>query len=107
MRQQLEELQGQLAALAAGGAGVDGAGAGGIAAPGSEAEQTPWWGAIYQGGLDRNLMLGGAGLAALLALWLVVRRRRREEEGGPAGAGPVRVGVPGAQDRKSTRLNSS
>src|SRR5690554_6217117 len=106
MRQQLEELQEQLAALAAGGAGVDGAGAGGIAAPGSEAEQTPWWGAIYQGGLDRNLMLGGAGLAALLALWLVVRRRRREEEGGPAGAGPVRVGVPGAQPSAEPRAGA-
>ncbi|WP_445004278.1 FimV/HubP family polar landmark protein [Halomonas mongoliensis] len=97
MRQQLEALQEQLAALAAGGAGADGPGAGGIAMPGSEAEETPWWGAVYQGEVDRNLMLGGAGLAALLALWLVVRRRRREEEGGGATAGTVQVGVPGAQ----------
>lgn len=97
MRQQLEALQEQLAALAAGGAGADGPGAGGIATPGSEAEETPWWGAVYQGEVDRNLMLGGAGLAALLALWLVVRRRRREEEGGGATAGAVQVGVPGAQ----------
>src|SRR5690554_7327810 len=51
-------------------------------------------------------MLGGAGLAALLALWLVVRRRRREEEGGPAGAGPVRVGVPGAQPSAEPRAGA-
>ncbi|WP_302138806.1 FimV/HubP family polar landmark protein [Halomonas alkalicola] len=97
MRDELATLREQLAALAAGGAGVDGPGAGGIAPPGGTPEERPWWGAIYQGELDRNLMLGGAGLAALLALWLAVRRRRRQE-GAPAvaGAGPVRVAVPGA-----------
>lgn len=97
MRQQLEALQEQLAALAAGGAGADGPGAGGIATPGSEAEEAPWWGAVYQGEVGRNLVLGGAGLAALLTIWLVVRRRRREEEAGGATAGAVQVGVPGAQ----------
>ncbi len=97
MRQQLEAMQEQLAALAAGGAGADGPGGGGIATPGGEAEETPWWGAVYQGEVDRNLVLGGAGLAALLALWLVVRRRRREEEGSGTTAGAVQVGVPGTQ----------
>ncbi|WP_253451249.1 FimV family protein [Halomonas sp. Y3] len=106
MRQQLEALQEQLAALAAGGAGADGPGAGGIATPGSEAEETPWWGAVYQGEVDRNLVLGGAGLAALLAIWLVVRRRRREEEAGGATAGAVRVGVPGAQPPVSPQASS-
>ncbi|AXY40771.1 FimV/HubP family polar landmark protein [Halomonas sp. JS92-SW72] len=97
MRDELAILREQLAALTAGGAGVDGPGAGGIAPPGATPEERPWWGAIYQGELDRNLMLGGAGLVALLALWLAVRRRRRQE-GTPAvaGAGPVRVTVPGA-----------
>ncbi|MBE0489487.1 MAG: hypothetical protein IBX53_10440 [Halomonas sp.] len=98
MREEMTALREQLAALAAGGAGVDGPGAGGIAPPGGQAEERPWWGAIYQGDTDRNLMLGGAGLAALLALWLAVRRRRRHEHDEPAaiGAGPVRVAVPGA-----------
>ena len=97
MRDELAVLREQLAALAAGGAGGDGPGTGGIAPPGGTAEERPWWGAIYQGELDRNLMLGGAGLAALLALWLAVRRRRRQEEApAAAGVGPVRVVVPGA-----------
>ncbi|PWV67819.1 FimV/HubP family polar landmark protein [Halomonas sp. A11-A] len=97
MRDELAILREQLAALTAGGAGVDGPGAGGIAPPGATPEERPWWGAIYQGELDRNLMLGGAGLVALLALWLAVRRHRRQE-GTPAvvGAGPVRVTLPGA-----------
>lgn len=90
MRDELAVLREQLAALAAGGAGGDGPGTGGIAPPGGTAEERPWWGAIYQGELDRNLMLGGAGLAALLALWLAVRRRRRQEEApAAAGVGPV------------------
>ncbi len=99
MRDELAAMREQLAALAAGGAGVDGPGAGGVAPPGGQPDETPWWGAIYQGDVDRNLMLGGAGLAALLALWLAVRRRRRQEDAEPAavGPGPVRVTVPGSQ----------
>ncbi|WP_373183607.1 FimV/HubP family polar landmark protein [Halomonas campaniensis] len=99
MREELAALRDQLAALGAGGSGVDGPGAGGIVAPGSEAEEAPWWGAFYQGEVDRNLMLGGAGLAALLALWLVVRRRRRHEEADASrgGFGEVRVAAPGAE----------
>lgn len=99
MRDELATMREQLAALAAGGAGVDGPGAGGVAPLGSPSDESPWWGAIYQGDVDRNLMLGGAGLAALLALWLAVRRRRRLENDEPAavGPGPVRVTVPGSQ----------
>ncbi|MGJ7461937.1 FimV/HubP family polar landmark protein [Halomonas sp. MA07-2] len=98
IRDEMAALREELAALAAGGAGVDGPGAGGVAPSGGPAEERPWWGAIYQGDVDRNLMLGGAGLAALLAMWLAVRRRRRHEDDEPAavGAGPVRVAVPGA-----------
>lgn len=82
LREEMEAMRDQLAALSAGGQGVDAAGAGGVMAPGSEPEaspQTPWWGALYQGGTDRTLMLGGAALAALLALWALVRWRRRQE----------------------------
>lgn len=98
MREELAALRDQLALLSAGGSGVDGPGAGGVVAPGSDAEDSPWWGAFYQGEVDRHLMLGGAGLAALLALWLVVRRRQRREDAGVTGGfGEVRVGAPGAE----------
>ncbi|MFO8046019.1 MAG: FimV/HubP family polar landmark protein [Halomonas sp.] len=99
MRDELATMREQLAALAAGGTGADGPGPGGVAPLGGQADETPWWGAIYQGDVDRNMMLGGAGLAALLALWLAVRRRRHRENAEPAavGPGPVRVTVPGSQ----------
>jgi len=86
LREEVEAMREQLASLAAGGRGVDAAGGGGVVAPGSASapkEALPWWGSLYQGAVDRPLMLGGAGLAALLALWALVRRRRREE-GAPA-----------------------
>ena len=95
LREEMEAMRDQLAVLSAGGQGVDAAGAGGVMAPGSEPDasrQTPWWGTLYQGGTDRPLMLGGAALAALLALWALVRGRRRRENA-PAAmfneAGPV------------------
>ncbi|MDZ7853136.1 MAG: FimV/HubP family polar landmark protein [Halomonas sp.] len=87
LREELDAMRDQLAALSAGGQGADAAGSGGVVAPGSEPEssqQAPWWGALYQGDTSRNLLLGGAGLAALLALWALVRRRRRREESEPA-----------------------
>ncbi|MEQ6917220.1 FimV/HubP family polar landmark protein [Halomonas aquatica] len=83
LREELDALRDQLASLTAGGSGVDAAGTGGVVAPGSQpppTQQTPWWGALYQGAIDRNLMLGGAGLAALLALWALLRSRRRREQ---------------------------
>ena len=82
LRDELDAMRDQLAAMTAGGQGADAPGGGGVVAPGSEpstSQQTPWWGALYQGATDRPLMLGGAGLAALLALWALVRWRRREE----------------------------
>ncbi|MDY7115240.1 FimV/HubP family polar landmark protein [Halomonas sp. SSL-5] len=96
MRDELAALRDQLATLTAGGSGADAPGGGGLdAAPGGE-QETPWWGGLYPGALDRNLMLGGAGLAALLALWLAVRRRRGREEGASPEGGAVRVAIPGA-----------
>ncbi|MGM0983490.1 MAG: FimV/HubP family polar landmark protein [Pseudomonadota bacterium] len=83
LREELDAMRDQLAALSAGGQGVDASGSGGVVAPGSEPEtsqQAPWWGALYQGDTGRNLLLGGAGLAALLALWALIRRRREESE---------------------------
>ncbi|SDO34406.1 FimV N-terminal domain-containing protein [Halomonas shengliensis] len=96
MRQELDALRDQLARLGAGAGGAEGAGAGGLAAPAEEGQEAAWWGAFFPGQVDRNLMLGGAGLAALLALWLAVRRRRGREEREEASAGQVRVATPGA-----------
>lgn len=117
VRAELASLREQVAALTAaddgvgrsategpgvGAPGVDAPGVGGtdgVTPPGDQAEERPWWGALYPGGVGRHLMLGGAGLAVLLALWLVVRHRRREEEDEPTafGPGPVRVSVGGSQ----------
>ncbi|MDN3554791.1 FimV/HubP family polar landmark protein [Halomonas maura] len=82
LRGELTALRRRVEALTAGGSGVDGAGAGGVVSPGSPPAEAPapWWGALYQDTTDRPLLLGGAGLAALLALWALVRRRRRREE---------------------------
>lgn len=96
MRDELAELRDQIARLGAGADGAEGPGAGGLATPAEQDEEAPWWGALFPAEVDRNLMLGGAGLAALLALWLVVRMRRRREEAAPTPAGQVRVATPGA-----------
>ncbi|MDI5985833.1 FimV/HubP family polar landmark protein [Halomonas sp. M4R5S39] len=84
MREELEALRDQLAALSAGGQGVDGPGTGGVVPPGGDGREStaesPWWGAFYQGRQDRIPMLGGIALAALLALWALVRRRQRRDE---------------------------
>ncbi|MFG6158269.1 FimV/HubP family polar landmark protein [Halomonas sp. 1390] len=117
LREEVEAMREQLASLAAGGGGVEAAGAGGVVAPGSASstQSTPWWGSLYQGAVDRPLMLGGAALAALLALWALVRRRRREEEAptpvfnearpvDPAASGVV---MPGAGDRAAEEARAS
>ncbi|MCE9665062.1 hypothetical protein LY622_16660 [Halomonas sp. M5N1S17] len=87
LRSEVDAMRDQLAALVAGGQGVDGPGGGGMVPPGGEAveAETPWWGAVYQDGLDRQLILGGAGLAALLGLWLLIRRRRYRETASTKG----------------------
>lgn len=79
LREQMEAMREQLALLLAGGAGADAAGPGGLS-PTPPAD-TPWWGSAYQAAEERSLVLGGAGLAALLGLWLWVRRRRTAQAG--------------------------
>lgn len=88
LREELDALRDRVAALAAGGTGVDAAGTGGVAPPesagdGGAGQPRPWWGALYQGAVGRPLVLGGAAVALLLALWSLVRRRRAEEVAPP------------------------
>ncbi|RTR05383.1 FimV/HubP family polar landmark protein [Halomonas nitroreducens] len=96
LRGELAALRQRVEALTAGGRGVEGAGAGGVVPPGSEPAEAspPWWGAVYQGAVERPLLLGGAGLAALLALWALVRRRRHREEEPVFPFGEVQVAEP-------------
>ncbi|WP_299235439.1 FimV/HubP family polar landmark protein [uncultured Halomonas sp.] len=96
MRDELATLRDQLAALTAGGAGVEGPGAGGLDIASVNEQEMPWWGGFYPGEWDRNLVLGGAGLAALLGLWLALRRRRPGGKERSSEAGVIRVATPGA-----------
>jgi pilus assembly protein FimV len=100
MRAELDALRDRVAVLTAGGEGEDGPGAGGlVAADGGDASgDTPWWGAVVEGGSDRQLMLGGAGLAALLGLWLLLRQRRRRDDGDATTFGRVQVVGPGMDE---------
>ncbi|HSH56526.1 MAG TPA: FimV/HubP family polar landmark protein [Halomonas sp.] len=96
MRDELATLRDQLVALAADGAGVEGPGAGGLDVASVNKQETPWWGGFYPDEWGRNLVLGGAGLAALLALWLALRRRHGEGEAESSEVGVVRVAAPSA-----------
>ncbi|MCG6656305.1 hypothetical protein HOP52_00745 [Halomonas campisalis] len=107
LREEVDILRDQLVALLAGGAGEDGPGTGGVVPPGSapaDDADAPWWGAVYPAQMDRNLVLGAAGVAGLLGLWLLIRRRRHGETHhaadfatmphGAHGATPTTVSAP-------------
>ncbi|WP_104201909.1 type IV pilus assembly protein FimV [Billgrantia saliphila] len=80
LRGEVDAMRDQLTALLADGAGAEeDVGPESVVTQAPRPEAEPWWGALYPGRLDRNLILGGAGLAALLGLWLWVRRRRQRE----------------------------
>ncbi|WP_166637501.1 MULTISPECIES: FimV/HubP family polar landmark protein [Halomonas] len=82
LRDELQAMGDQLAVLTADRQGVDAAGGGSEVAPDSTADslqQAPWWGTLVPGEGSRSLLLGGAGLALLLALWAVLRHRRRDD----------------------------
>ncbi|MCE8025868.1 FimV/HubP family polar landmark protein [Billgrantia aerodenitrificans] len=89
LRDEVETMREQLAALLADGRADTGTGIGSVVVqPEGQIEETPWWGAVHPADIDRHLLLGGAGLAALLGLWLWVRRRQRHTA---AGTGSVSV----------------
>ncbi|SEF56092.1 type IV pilus assembly protein FimV [Billgrantia desiderata] len=78
LRDEVETMREQLAALLADDRADTVTGSGSVVVqPEGQTEETPWWGAVHPAAIDRKLLLGGAGLAALLGLWLWVRRRQR------------------------------
>ncbi|NIC04375.1 FimV/HubP family polar landmark protein [Billgrantia bachuensis] len=88
LRDEVEAMREQLTALLSSGAGSEGVGSGSVVVQ-SEADtqaDAPWWGGMYPTTIDRNLILGGAGLAALLGLWLWVRRRQRRDAAPATGS---------------------
>ncbi len=86
LRGEVDAMRDQLAALLANSEDTEeGAGLGRTLPQESRSETSPWWGALYPGRLDPSLILGGAGLVALLALWLWGRRRRQQEASSSQG----------------------
>ncbi|MGR4067851.1 type IV pilus assembly protein FimV [Billgrantia sp. C5P2] len=91
LREEVEAMREQLTALLADGAGTEGVAPGNavVQGGGEPPADAPWWGAVYPASIDRNLILGSAGLAALLGLWLWLRRRRREDVAPSMGGGAM------------------
>ncbi|TFH88194.1 hypothetical protein EQG41_04630 [Billgrantia azerbaijanica] len=89
LREELDALRTQMAALLAERAAESSETA--VVAPATDGRdderEAPWWGAVYPAEAEgRLLLLGGAGIAALLGLWLLVRWRRHRHEPATAGS---------------------
>ncbi|MFQ3788172.1 FimV family protein [Halomonas sp. A29] len=100
LRDEVDAMREQLAVLLAGG-GEEGVGPGRavVQTEADTQEDAPWWGAAYPASIDRNLILGGAGLAALLGLWLWIRRRQHRDTAVPGRGMPGMVhGRPPSSD---------
>ncbi|MBA2780220.1 FimV/HubP family polar landmark protein [Billgrantia kenyensis] len=86
LRDEVEAMREQLAQLLAGGGGGDGPGGAVVQLDADDQADASWWGAMYPATVDRNLIFGAAGLAALLGLWLLVRRRQRRDQAESMGS---------------------
>ncbi|SFU33000.1 FimV/HubP family polar landmark protein [Halomonas korlensis] len=121
MRAELDAMRDRLATLSAGGQGIHAPGPGGVVPSTGEANQAadaPWWGAVYEAETNPSLVVGGAGLAVLLALWALVRHRRRHGRTeaytfgnipavGSQGAGTARPDAVGGQEEPAAPVRAS